>query len=73
MLLSSYFASDIFVDYGFKFSPSYKIPAGGSINIAFPNRGLLNYNHVTSSNPPAICNLLNSIYITSCVLSTTGI
>lgn len=37
--------------YDFKFSPSYKIPAGGTINIAFPNHGLLNYNHVTSSTP----------------------
>ncbi|CAD8140771.1 unnamed protein product [Paramecium octaurelia] len=73
MLLSSYFAGDIFVDYDFKFSPSYKIPAGGTIDITFPNRGLLNYNHVTSSTPPAVCSLLNSVYITSCVLSTTGV
>lgn len=51
--LSSYFAGDINVNYDFKFSPSYKIPAGGTINIGFPSRGLLNYTNVAASTPAA--------------------
>lgn len=71
--LSSYFAGDINVNYDFKFSPSYKIPAGGTIDIAFPNRGLLNYANVAASTPPALCDLFDSTYISSCVLTASGI
>lgn len=55
MTVSSKFAGDVYVNYEFSFTPSYRVPAGSKISISLPNRGDLNYLHIGNSNPPAEC------------------
>lgn len=53
--LSDYVAQRVAVNYTFMFMPSYDVPNMSKIIIEFPNSALVDYSHLSLSNPKEIC------------------
>mmetsp|Transcript_13854 Transcript_13854/g.11827 ORF Transcript_13854/g.11827 Transcript_13854/m.11827 type:complete len:202 (+) Transcript_13854:6469-7074(+) len=64
---SSLFSGDVFVEYDFSIVPSYDVPAGSTFTISFPSP---EFDHMFSSSPPAVCNLLSDSYLGTCTNTT---
>jgi hypothetical protein len=73
MSTTSTFSADVYVTYNFSFTPSYFVPKGSKIKIDLPARGSLNYNHLGSSTPPAICSISDDTLLDPCVISATSL